>query len=182
MPRRQQACRPPVPSRKNRPPRYDGGVGQERGLAHGRSPDAAEADGNAQSGARVIEAAAESLWAQDIAGGAVCLLAGGGNDGDGGGGGMHLIIELPQPGSSEQPEKCNVLCQGGASMVRKDAAAGAGSLLQNGHIIDRHGQGQAIIQVVRLPALEAEGVNPWRISSQVVIPAWEQGNKAVLEG
>lgn len=43
-------------------------------------------------------------------------------------------------------------------------------------------QGQAIIEVVRLPELEAKGVNPWRVSSQIITPAWELGNKAVLEG
>lgn len=43
-------------------------------------------------------------------------------------------------------------------------------------------QGQATIEVVRLPELEAKGVNPWRISSQAVTPAWVLGNKGVLEG
>ncbi|KAK2597061.1 hypothetical protein N8I77_012932 [Diaporthe amygdali] len=86
----------------------------------------------------------------------------------------YLIIELPQPGSSSTPpEKCTVLGQCGASMVRQGASGGS-SLLQNG--------GQAIIEVVRLPELEAKGVNPWRVSSQIITPAWELGNKAVLEG
>lgn len=43
-------------------------------------------------------------------------------------------------------------------------------------------QGQATIEVVRLSELEAKGVNPWRISSQSVTPAWVLGNKGVLEG
>lgn len=43
-------------------------------------------------------------------------------------------------------------------------------------------QGQATIEVVRLPELEAKGVNPWRISSQSITPAWVLGNKGVLEG
>lgn len=43
-------------------------------------------------------------------------------------------------------------------------------------------QGQATIEVVRLPELEAKGVNPWRISSQAITPAWMLGNKGVLEG
>ncbi|KAL1864343.1 hypothetical protein Daus18300_007767 [Diaporthe australafricana] len=86
----------------------------------------------------------------------------------------HLIIELPQPGSSSTPPAtCKVLGQCGASMARREAGEG-GSLLQNG--------GQAFIEVVRLPELEAKGVNPWRISSQAITPAWERGNKAVLEG
>lgn len=43
----------------------------------------------------------------------------------------HLIIELPQPGSSSRPDKSTVLGQCGASMVRQ-GASGEGSLLQNG--------------------------------------------------
>lgn len=43
-------------------------------------------------------------------------------------------------------------------------------------------QGQATIEVVRLPELEAKGVNPWRVSSQTVNPAWVLGNQGVLEG
>lgn len=43
-------------------------------------------------------------------------------------------------------------------------------------------QGQATIEVVRLPELEAKGVNPWRVSSQTINPAWMLGNKGVLEG
>ncbi|KAI3399808.1 hypothetical protein diail_5605 [Diaporthe ilicicola] len=86
----------------------------------------------------------------------------------------HLIIELPQPGSSSAPPaKCKVLGQCGASMVRSAAGEGS-SLLQNG--------GQTVIEVVRLPELEVKGVNPWRVSSQAIKPAWQQGNKAVLEG
>lgn len=43
-------------------------------------------------------------------------------------------------------------------------------------------QGQATIEVVRLPELEAKGSNPWRICSQTVNPAWVLGNQGVLEG
>lgn len=43
-------------------------------------------------------------------------------------------------------------------------------------------QGQATIEVVRLPELEAKGLNPWRVSSQTVNPAWVLGNQGVLEG
>lgn len=43
-------------------------------------------------------------------------------------------------------------------------------------------QGQATIEVIRLSELQAKGVNPWRISSQSVSPAWVMGNKGVLEG
>ncbi|CAN8101333.1 unnamed protein product [Discula destructiva] len=85
-----------------------------------------------------------------------------------------LIIELPQPNnSSPRPDKATVLAtSAGASMVR--AAAQGGSLLQNG--------GRCIMELVRTPELEAKGVNPWRISSQVVLPAWISGNEAVMEG
>ncbi|KAG6368090.1 hypothetical protein INS49_002290 [Diaporthe citri] len=85
----------------------------------------------------------------------------------------HFLIDLPQPGSSSRPDKSTVLGQCGASMVRQ-GASGEGSLLQNG--------GQATIEVIRLPEPEAKGVNPWRISSQAVAPAWVLGNKGVLEG
>jgi hypothetical protein len=57
---------PPVPSRKDGPPRHNGGVGQERGLAHGgRPPDAAEADGDAQRGARVAGLAGRQAVARE---------------------------------------------------------------------------------------------------------------------
>lgn len=111
----------------------------------------------------------------------------------------HLIIELPQPGSSLRPDKSTVLGQCGASMVRQ-GASGEGSLLQNGvsprvwiqnpspplrlriSVLTLRSQGQATIEVVRLPELEAKGVNPWRVSSQTVNPAWVLGNQGVLEG
>lgn len=38
------------------------------------------------------------------------------------------------------------------------------------------------MELVRLPELEAKGVNPWRISSQMVHPAWASGNQAVMDG
>lgn len=92
-------------------------------------------------------------------------------------------------------------------MVRQ-GASGEGSLLQNGvsprvpgrdphrahcphttpgmscPIADtqKFPQGQATMEVVRLPELEAKGVNPWRVSSQAVAPAWVKGNQGVLEG
>ncbi|KAJ9132019.1 hypothetical protein NKR23_g11492 [Pleurostoma richardsiae] len=81
-----------------------------------------------------------------------------------------LIIELPQPGSAPRPDKAKVLSQGNGHMVKKDARGGP--LIQNG--------GRAIFELVRLPELEAKGQNPWRISYQTVIVAWEKGNWAVM--
>lgn len=81
-------------------------------------------------------------------------------------------------------------------MVR-EGASGEGSLLQNGVspypeynrplnvrvcMLMSGCQGQATIEVIRLPELEARGANPWRISSQSITPAWVLGNKGVLEG
>lgn len=61
-----RAHRPPVPSGEDGAPRHNGGVGQERGLARGgRAPDAAEADGDAQRGARVAGLAGRQAVARE---------------------------------------------------------------------------------------------------------------------
>jgi len=41
-------------------------------------------------------------------------------------------------------------------------------------------QGQCTFEMVRVPELEAKGLNPWRVTKQKIILAFETGNMALL--
>ncbi|TPX09278.1 uncharacterized protein E0L32_009470 [Thyridium curvatum] len=83
-----------------------------------------------------------------------------------------VLAELPQPGAGQaRPETCKAYSQGGASMVVQ--AVPGGHIMQNG--------AQATFEMVRVPELEAKGLNPWRIRGQTVNLAWQNGNKAVVD-
>lgn len=82
-----------------------------------------------------------------------------------------IITALPQPGPrAARPASVRVDAGITATNVRADARGGP--LMQNG--------GRAEYDVVRLPDLEAAGVNPWRIALHRVVIAWESGNAAVF--
>ncbi|KAH6657722.1 hypothetical protein BKA67DRAFT_532915 [Truncatella angustata] len=84
-----------------------------------------------------------------------------------------ILVRLPQPGSNGngRPETCTAIANGGAHMVRQEAEGG--QLLHNG--------GRQDYEVVRLPELEEQGENPWRIRTQKITPLWTKGNPRVLE-
>ncbi|KAH8204006.1 hypothetical protein TruAng_001817 [Truncatella angustata] len=85
------------------------------------------------------------------------------------------VVELTGTLDSAQhylsPETCTAIANGGAHMVRQEAEGG--QLLHNG--------GRQDYEVVRLPELEEQGENPWRIRTQKITPLWTKGNPRVLE-
>ncbi len=47
---------------------------------------------------------------------------------------------------------------------------------------DQRTQCRCTFELVRLPGLQARGLNPWRVRKQAVVPTWEKGNQGVTGG
>ena len=82
-----------------------------------------------------------------------------------------VLIDLPQPGTSEKVVKANVDTNVIVHLVREGFEGG--DQTSNG--------GRAELEVVKVSEDPASG-NPWRISALKVIPVWKDGNTKVLHG
>ncbi|KAI5865855.1 hypothetical protein GGS23DRAFT_594024 [Durotheca rogersii] len=82
-----------------------------------------------------------------------------------------VLIELPQPAPGvARPDRCAATANVSGHMVRRTARGGP--IMHNG--------GRYALELVRLPELEARGLNPWRISSHATTLAWEDGSTDVM--
>ncbi|KAK3989156.1 hypothetical protein QBC44DRAFT_328074 [Cladorrhinum sp. PSN332] len=83
-----------------------------------------------------------------------------------------IVTNLPQPGGT-RPTTVTIRAQVSGSLVGHPSADGATGLSQNGGLLEA--------QLQHFPDLEAQSLNPWRITKYKVVKSWEKGDKAVIQ-
>ncbi|KAI0600674.1 hypothetical protein F4775DRAFT_598749 [Biscogniauxia sp. FL1348] len=79
---------------------------------------------------------------------------------------IDLLIELPQPGTAPRPDTCSAIAYGNAWIYKRDAQGRPRAMV-------RRNGGRYEFELKRLSAAEAGGQNPWRISLQRVLLAFQ---------
>ncbi|KAI1504852.1 hypothetical protein F5X99DRAFT_329255 [Biscogniauxia marginata] len=83
-----------------------------------------------------------------------------------------LLVELPQPGpagstsAAPRPDTCSVVAYANAWLYHRDSEGGP-------RVMVRRNGGRYELQLVRVTELEEKGQNPWRISKQKMILAYQ---------